>query len=120
MTYQQDAAREFAARIKALGFHVYVAERGHYGFIADDTETRVLSFGFSDGGSLGGNYGPPSTESGTGWQMDAHPSSLQTAEDVRRALYAPAPPFCGGGWKRYTTVARHLAMYGASSRYEKI
>jgi hypothetical protein len=119
MSYLKDATREFAARIKAMGFHVYVAESGNYGFITDDAETRVLSFSFSDGGSLGGNYSPPSRESGTGWRMDIYPYSLQTPEDVRKALYAAAPSFAGKGWKTYTTVKQHLATYGNSSRYEK-
>jgi hypothetical protein len=120
MSYLRDAARDFAASIKALGFQVYVAERGEYGFITDDTETRVLSFSFTDGGRLSGNYGPPSRESGTGWCMDAVPSDLLTADHVRKALYAPAPAFAGKGWKRYTTVEQHLATYGNSSRYEKV
>lgn len=113
---------EFAQRIKALGFRVYVAKdgTGNYGFISDDSGKRVLSFSFNDGWSLGGNYGPPSQESGTGWRMDEGPESLRTAEDVRRALYAHPPAFCGNGWKYLTTVDQHLAHYGMSSRYSEV
>jgi len=117
--YRARAAAEFAERITALGFTVYLAESGRYGFITDNTEKRVLSFSF-DGieNALSGNYGPPSTQSGTGWRLDFGPESLQSKEDVRRALYA-LPAFCGNGWKYLTTVKQHLAEYGASSRYTK-
>ena len=116
-TARQQEAAAFAERIKALGFAVYIAESGEYGFITDDTESRVLCFGFGCAAHLSGNYGPPSTTSGTGWRMEEDPSDLRTAEDVKRALYALAPAFAGKGWKHYTTVAQHLATYQASSRY---
>ena len=118
MTNTQERAAQFAGFIKGLGFTVYMAKAGTYGFITDATESRVLSFSMTDGGSLSGNYGPPSHASGTGWKLEQHPADLKTADDVRRALYATAPGFCGRGWKKYTTVADHLATYGASSRYE--
>lgn len=143
MSYE--TAREFAQFIKGLGFRAFVAgalggdgPRG-YGFITDREGTRVLSFQFSDGGSLGGNYGPPSQESGTGWRMDATPWDIKTAADVKRFLYATAPDWtrrghagrchtCGRehegakarGWQYYTTLEQHLAAYGSSSKYEEI
>lgn len=122
MNYRNQRAREFAAHIKALGFRVYIAKDGEdaYGFISDDTGARVLSFSFNDGGSLGGNYGPPSTTSGTGWRMDASPSDLKTAANVRDALNAYPPLWCGKGWRHLTTVTQHLAMYGASSHYAEV
>jgi hypothetical protein len=116
-------ASEFGHYVKALGFRVFIAKeswRGGYGFITDADGTRVLSFSFTDGSSLGGNYGPPSKQSGTGWRMDETPYDLKNADDVKRALYADAPSFCGKGWKRYTTLAEHLAMYGSSSGYTEI
>lgn len=116
----QQAAKEFAQRITALGFHVFLAERGNYGFITDSTETRVLTFSFTDGSSLGGCYGPPSRESGTGWRMNALPYMLRTAEDVEKALYAHPPAFCGNGWKHFTTVKQYLDMYGSSSRFQEV
>ena len=44
MSYHTDATDEFARRVKALGFRVYVAQggAGHYGFVSDDTGARVL------------------------------------------------------------------------------
>lgn len=118
--YRQAAASEFAARIKALGFRVFLAERGEYGFITDAEGSRVLAFSFSDGGNLSGNYGPASRESGTGWRMDETPQSLLTADNVKRALYAHPPAWCVRGWKHFTTLKQHLAMYGTSSRYAEI
>jgi hypothetical protein len=142
MSQIREEVAKWAGFIKGLGFRVWIAESGTYGFISDASESRVLSFGFSDGGSLGGNYGPPSRESGTGWRMDGDPWSLKTAADVRRALYAEAPDWtrrntsggrcqsCGQprhdlsgrseGWMHYTTVAQHLAQYGSSSKYREI
>lgn len=121
INYEKQWALEFAARIKALGFTVYLAERGTYGFITDETESRVLSFQFNGlDHKLSGNYSPPSRESGTGWGMDKTPNDLHTADDVKKALYSNPPSFCGNGWKRLTTVAEHLKQYHSSSKYEKV
>lgn len=117
ITNKQNASA-FAHCIKALGFDVYVAEAGTYGFITDGV--RVLSFEFSDGAKLSGNYGPASATSGTGWRLEQAPQDLKTANDVRKALYELAPRWCGEGFSYYSSPAQHLAMYGASSRYEKI
>jgi hypothetical protein len=119
MAHSPDAIA-FANFVKGLGFHVYLAKSGGYGFITDDTESRVLSFSFTDGGSLGGNYGPPSQESGTGWRMEENPYDLKTAKDVREALYAHPPHWCSKGWERLSTVADYLAMYGNSSGFARV
>jgi len=124
-------AREFAQFIKGLGFRAFVAGndgvRG-YGFITDAAGSRVLSFSMGDG-TLGGNYGPPSRTSGTGWQLNATPWSLKTAEDVRQALYSMPPDWCrraspqargDDGWRYLTTLEQHLAQYGASSKYQEL
>ena len=119
--HQRQEAREFAERIKALGFKVYMAEKGTYGFITDDSMSRVMGFEF-DGlrSSLGGNYGPATQESGTGWQLSKNPEQIKTAEDVKAALYETPPPFAGKGWRYFTTVEQHLAVYGSSSKYVEI
>lgn len=111
---------DWARTIKGLGFSVYLAKSGTYGFIADEKAERVLSFSFTDGGSLSGNYGPASQQSGTGWRMDTGPYALTTYGDIHRALYTEAPAFCGKGWKHYTTVEQYLAMYGSSSQFTKL
>lgn len=113
-------ASEYAHFIKGLGFKVYLAKAGNYGFITDDSGARVLSFSFTDGATLSGNYGPPSQKSGTGWRLEQSPYDLHTAADVRRALNASAPPWCGDGWTRYTSLEQHLALYGDSSQYVQI
>jgi hypothetical protein len=112
---------KFAYFIKGLGFKVYIAKSGSYGFITDDTESRVLSFSFTAGGSLSGNYGPPSTQSGTGWRMNESPYDLKTAEDVRKALYANPPDWIRGrGWKYLSSVKQYLGEYGSSSGFTEI
>ena len=117
---QRKEARDFAARMSALGFTVYLAEQGHYGFLTDETESRVLGFSFTGVcSSLSGNYGPPSSESGTGWGLAQSPGDLRTADDVREALYAIPPAYCGRGWTHFTNVKQYMSRYGASSRYAK-
>lgn len=118
---KREQAAEFAGRVKAWGFTVYLAKSGDHGFITDATESRVMSFSFSGiGSSLGGNYGPPSRESGTGWQLSKEVWQLRTAKDVRDALYEQPPAFTGRGWKYLTNVKQHLATYGQSSGYERV
>src|SRR5687768_14168584 len=97
-------ATDFAHRVKRLGFRVFLASSGTYGFITDDAGSRVLTFSFTDvgGPTLSGNYGPPSQKSGTSWRLLQTPYDLVTADDVRKALHTPAPQWCGDGWKRYT------------------
>lgn len=111
---------EFALHIKSLGFVVYLAGSNDYGFITDDSGERVLSFSMHDCGSLSGNYGPPSAQSGTGWRLEQSPDMLRTAQDVKHALYAGAPNWAGKGWKNYTTAAQHLGTYAASSKYRRV
>lgn len=118
MLTQREEVAAFAGRIKGLGFRVFIAKAGTYGFITDASGSRVLSFSLT-GNGLSGNYGPPSATSGTGWRVDKSPSDLRTADDVREALYAYPPPWTGNGWKHMTTVAQHLASYGSSSKYEE-
>lgn len=118
----QKRAHMFADLMKSFGFTVYLAENGTYGFVTDETETRVLSFSTRDG-SLSGNYSPPSNAAGTGWRLEATMSDLTSAKAVREALHASPPPYCkrgDDGWKRFTTVAEHLKMYGASSRFYRV
>lgn len=119
MEYRMTQAWEFADRIVGLGFRVLLAKDGRYGVITDAEGSRVLSFSFNDGGHLGGNYGPPSRESGTGWRLDAGPYDLKTADDVRGALYAQPPQWAGKGWHYLTTLDQHLTTYGASSGYQE-
>lgn len=119
--YNVTEAIEFAHRIKALGFIVYLAKDSTYGFITDATGSRVVSFSFGGVSSgLSGNYGPPSKESGTGWRISDNPHCLRTAADVRNALNANPPQWCGKGWKRHSTLADHLSQYGKSSGYVRI
>jgi hypothetical protein len=118
MNRWQQAANEFAQHITRLGFQVYLAKSGEYGFITDSKESRVLCFSFSNlaAATLSGNYGPPSAEAGTGWGMEEVPEGLTTAEQVKAALYAYPPNYCQG-WKYLTNVEQHLNAYQSSSQY---
>jgi hypothetical protein len=49
-------AEDFARRIHALGFPVYLADSGTYGLIASKDGSRVVSFQFDVTNSLSGNY----------------------------------------------------------------
>lgn len=119
-TSRQKEAAEFAAHIKAMGFRAFIAESGEYGFVTDADGTRVLSFSFNGPTGLSGNYHPPSRESGTGWAMSKFPGELMTREDVEMALYAMPPAFAGKGWKRVSTMADYIGLYGASSRFTEV
>lgn len=120
MNVRQADALAFAKRIKAMGFRVFLAEKGEYGFITNDDGSRVISFSFSCDPSLSGNYGPPSRESGTGWRLSRSPADLRTVEDVKAAFAETPPAFCGKGWRYMTTLEQHLKAYGASSRYTEV
>ena len=121
MSYEteRNEARAFAKRMSNLGFSVYIAERGDYGFVTDETESRVLSFAFDRiESTLSGNYGPPSAQSGTGWRIENSPDNLKTADDVKDALYSTPPNYCVSGergWHYLTSVKQYLAHYGSSS-----
>jgi hypothetical protein len=120
MGYRQEQAAQFAGFVKGLGFRVYVAKSGDYGFITDDTESRVLSWSVNDGGKLSGNYGPRSFESGTGWVISEGLDRIKTADDVRGLLYCGPRFDCGKGWNRFTTVAEYLDQYQHSSHFVQI
>lgn len=118
MKRHQKEATEFAQHITDLGFQVHLSKSGTSGFITDETGSRVLSFeidGFFS--KLHGNYGPPSSDSGTGWGLDVTPGDLNTKEDVHKALYAAPPRWCGNGWKYLSTVAQYKAAYQSSSNF---
>lgn len=79
-------AREFGQFIKGLGFRAFVAKdtyRGGYGFITDEAGSRVLVFGFSDGGTLSGTYGPSSTNERHGLAYGG--DAIRSAHRRRRA-----------------------------------
>ena len=117
---------EFAKHIASLGFEVYLANgkfsRGEYGFITDESHTRVMCFSFTGlgAGTLHGNYNPGhSLTCGSGWQLEVDPHEPKTAEDVRKALYATPPSYCEG-WKDYTTVEQYLKKYQDSSKFTSL
>lgn len=102
----------FVEKAKGWGFRAFVAEQGDYGFVTDADGSRVMGFSFSGFSTrLSGHYGPPSTESGTGWSLEQSPDALHSAEDMRKALYANPPSWCGKGWRSLSTLVDHLGRY---------
>lgn len=113
--YKTEATLQLAADIKKAGFRVFIAKSGSYGFFTDAEGTRVVSFQYDLGGfKFSGNYksdNPRST--GNGWMMG-------TAEygnyKIMFDSHAPRWAVRDAKWK-HTTLAQHLAIYGASSAY---
>lgn len=114
--YKREVALEVARRALAEGLRVFLADdgKGDYGFFTDQAGTRVVSFQVGAvGPSFHGNYGPPSLEAGTGWQIaDGTPATLSE-------LLAARPPQWCKGWQYLTTMAQHLQAY-ESSHYREM
>lgn len=124
MSYHDElkaAALALAATIKEAGFRAYIAEKGTYGFYTDAEGTRVVSFQFEFGApKFSGNYNTSAPKStGTGWVIG---EVWPVDADALRDMYAQnAPTWAVGNAKwRHTTLAEHIAMYGASSRYVEV
>ena len=114
----------FAEVVKLMGYRVFIAERGTYGFFTDQEGTRVVSFEETYGNiKLSGNYVTDNPKSsGTGWYIDAVRPDVSLKDTIDNAFNAS--PFPGaiqhcGTW-RYTTLEEHLKNYQSSSRYKEI
>lgn len=123
MSYRKEQAARFADHVKSLGFTVYMAESGTYGFITDKQADRVMSFQFDLGGiALSGNYKKPVSGAGTGWVIAKELSCTElNAQQVADMLHSVAPLWATKGATgpiTYATVADHMANYGTSSKFE--
>ena len=113
--YKVQAIAELAAKIKAAGFRVFIAESGTYGFYTDEQGTRVVSFQYDLGGfRFSGNY--KSNHCGTGWGLG---ESARVSAQGFRAMFESNPPRWAtrGEPVSLTTLGQHLKTYQASSRY---
>lgn len=113
--YKTEATLQLAADIKKAGFRVFIAKSGSYGFFTDAEGTRVVSFQYDLGGfKFSGNYKSDNPRrTGNGWVMGTAVSGNH------RAMFdshAPQWAVHGAEWQ-HTTLAQHLATYGASSAY---
>lgn len=120
MNYDEKEALDFAYRIKALGFRVFLAEKGTYGYVTDETGSRVMCFSGTIWGGLSGNY-VANRGSVSGWKMETQLKDLQTKEDVEKALYALAPLWTGVGHSvKYTTEKSYRNLYQDSSKFREL
>ena len=119
MTPSQKMGKEFADHAKAMGFTVYLAKTGTYGFLTDNDGMRVLCFDCDHmrGTKLSGNY-QPSKNHGTGWQI-AESVHLPRKDELQAYLYTPVPNWITRPVQPFTTVEQHLDRYGRSSGYTK-
>jgi len=114
--YEQDIIDEVVAQAKGEGLLVFLAERGTYGFITNDTGSSVVCFQVDLGiVSFSGNY--ISHNSGTGWQICKGMPSAGLADLLTHG--APQWATRGEAVKR-TTLAHHLKIYQSSSRYTEV
>lgn len=119
MNYKQEAIKEFSDQVKAVGFRVFLAESGIYGFYTDEAGSRVVSFHYDLAGiHLSGNYKTSNPKrTGSGWGIF---EGCPSAKDIKDAFDAAAPQWAlsGATW-RYTSLGEHLAMYQKSSKYSE-
>jgi hypothetical protein len=117
-TYERNIIVEIAKQALIEGLRVFISKdgEGDYGFFTDQEGKRVVTFGCSYlVPRFAGCYEPPSRESGTGWViMDGYPETLS------RLLNAYPPERAGRGWKYFTTVDKHLKVYGKTSKYREV
>lgn len=114
-TYKVPAVAELAAKIKAAGYRVFLAESGTYGVFANVEGTRVVCFQYDLGGfKFSGNY--LSKSCGTGWVMG---DSYEVTPEGLAAMIESRPPQWAtrGEQVEQTTLAQHLQTYQPSSRY---
>lgn len=122
--YKTEAVKQLAQEIKAVGFRVFIAKSGTYGFYTDEAGSRVVSFQFDLGGfKFTGNYKAVNSDDGryvgTGWVMGD--AGSVTPEGLTNMFNSYAPNWATSGLPvKLTTLSQHLATYQASSQYVEI
>lgn len=115
MSYKVEAVKELANEIKSLGFRVFIAKSGTYGFYTDAAGSKVVCFQFDLGGfTFSGNYKSNNPQSGTGWGL---------VPDSFKAMFAQHPPSWAipiGYTFKFTTLEQHLKTYQPSSQYVEV
>lgn len=119
--YKTEAVAKLAQEIKAVGFRVFIAKSGTYGFYTDQDGSKVVSFQFDLGGfKFSGNYkSDQPRQTGTGWGMGEHGSV--SAEGLCNMFVSGPPQWAvrGANW-HFTTLAEHLKTYQSSSQYTEL
>lgn len=115
--YKKEIILEICKALKSYGYAVYISKTGEHGFYTDGAS--VVSFGgqWEFSADFSGNYGPPSRQCGTGWQIAAE-QCIPTEEQARAWLNALPPTWATNGANvRKTSPEQHLSTYGKSSGY---
>lgn len=123
--YQREAVQEIARQAKEAGLRVFIAERGHYGFITDAAGSRVMGFQVNgiESAQYGGNYVPESIRDGrnvgTGWRID--PEGTEPGVVAAAWEHSARPPRWAtkGVPVKLATLKHHLSRYQESSRYKE-
>jgi hypothetical protein len=112
----KEKARKIAKKALNEGLRVWLADdgQGAGGCFCGTDGGRVVSFGVSTAGvRFSGYYGPPSTHSGTGWD-------ITTEEPETLASLLTARPFRGCRFQYFTTIDQFMKTYGAICRYREM
>jgi len=114
--HEKETILQFANELVDMGFTVYIAESGTYGFYTNSDQSRVISFGLSYGSVKLSHNCEPHEETGTGWTL-ALPQ--QWDYDGFNAVLNSGLPY----WNRVTmpvkmaTMATYLKRYQKSSKF---
>lgn len=110
---ERETSMKFAYNVKRMGFRVFLSESKEYGFITDETEKRVLSFGTSYGMiNLSGVY-HANPNHGSGWGIAKELDVIQSKNFIQECLYMPSP-YTG---TTLSTVKDYLKTYQSSSKF---
>lgn len=124
-TYQRDAIVKLTKKLLSLGFRVWVAEKGSYGFYSDESGSRVCDFQVDYFFiSFSGNYS--SSNSGTGWRISKDEEFTITNEGVHITKEKASKMLHCNTWVRdpkivYTTLDQKLKSYSFEcSKYSEV
>ena len=116
MRYDQKVTREEAQRIRNIGYRVFIAKGGTYGFYTDKKMEKVVSFCYDLGAIVySGNYkSNDGRRCGNGWRL--------SNEENYQSMYNALPPQWAVGNAPYKlkTVKQYLKEYQRSSKFKEL
>jgi hypothetical protein len=114
--YEKQALNELILKLKENGLRVFVAKKGCYGFFANSSLEKVVSFQ-SDFSSFkfSGNYKTSNPkETGQGWQLEEELSFYEMLNSI-----PPRWAVRDNKWK-LKTVKDYLNIYQKSSKFKEV
>lgn len=121
----QQATNELATKLKNLGYVVYLAESGTYGFFHKPNETKHISFqidyfffNFSSnykGENIGTGHRLTNDEKCNIWEVEKFATSEFFESLINCRPYSSRRK--KEKFLRWSTVQEHLDFYGSSSKY---